>query len=229
MSTSETDRATATSRPSRRAVVATAAWAAPTVAFAAAAPLASASGSQPCPTTVLPAVVIPQLDPSDWLVFQARSWWTLSSKYFGIDTTLVDPAVYGSTFEFTLLGGTRFTMTSGGGGVASWYMVGSTFSGTVGSVTPLPVVDGTIGDINVLVVPDIYDPNTNVDVFFDAADAYTPSAVEFTAELRFTLPATGETIACVQDFAFDIASSFTGGPIINGHGNLHMTGTVSAG
>ncbi|MDR6868076.1 hypothetical protein J2Y69_002687 [Microbacterium resistens] len=210
----------------RRAVVKAAAWATPVIALAAAVPSAAASGGFACPSDVRPAAVVTQLDPSDWHVFLARAWWSLSSKYFGIDTTLVDPAVYGSTYEFTLLGGTRFTMSDGGGSTAPWYPSFSTFVGTVGTVTPLPPVAGTIGELNALVVPDVYDPNANVDVIFEAADAFTPSSVQFTAELRFTSPTTGETVVCVQDFTYVIASSFTGGPVINGHGHLNLTGTV---
>ncbi|NQX29875.1 hypothetical protein HQQ81_21210 [Microbacteriaceae bacterium VKM Ac-2854] len=228
MPTPDTARARSMSLLPRRTVVAAAAWATPVLAFTAAAPAAVASESMVCPTGVMPAVIVSQLDPSDWLVFQARSWWTMSSKYFGIDTTLVDPAVYGTTYEFSLLGGTRFTTTSGGSGVAPWYMFPSTFTGTVGSITPLPIVDETIGDVNLLVVPDVYDPNSNVDVSFDASDAYTPSSVQFTVELRFTSPTTGQQIVCMQELFYDVASTFTGGPIINGHGNLHLTGTIAA-
>lgn len=152
----------------------------------------------------------------------------MSSKYFGIDTSSVDPAAYGSTFNFTLLGGTRFTMSDGGTSTAPWYPSFSTFTGAVGTVTPLPPVDETIGQLNSLVVPDLYDPNANVDVSIDAADAYTPVSVQFTAELQFTSPVSGETVSCVQEFTFLVQSSFSGGPVINGHGHLQLSGTISS-
>lgn len=213
----------------RRGVVKGALWSLPVVAVAVATPLAAASTTPlACPLEVLPSVVNSQLDPSDWHVFNAHSWWTIGSQYFGVDTTLVDPAVYGSTYQFTMLGGVQVMMSNGGGGTAPWYGVGSVFTGTVGTITPLPAVDHTIGDINVLVVPDVYDPNSGVDVYFDAADAYTPQTVQFTVELTFTSPTTGETITCIHTLTFIIASSFTGGPVINGHGHLQLTGTISA-
>lgn len=227
-SNGSTGGARRTDGPTRRDVVKGAVWSLPVVAVAVATPLAAASTTPlACPLEVLPAVVNAQLDPSDWHVFNARSWWTIGSQYFGIDTSLVDPAVYGSTYQFTLLGGTQIMMSNGGGGTAPWYGVGSVFTGTVGTVTPLPAVDQTIGNINVLVVPDVYDPNSNVDVSFDAADAYTPQTVQFTAELTFTSPTTGETINCIHTFTFNITGTFTGGLVVNGHGHLQLTGTIS--
>lgn len=194
----------------RRSVLTAAAWSAPAIALAVAAPLAAASPRTTCPSNVRAAVHSNYVNAVD-VVGNSSSLFFLGLP-FAIDLTGVLPTEYGTTAAAVLTGAT-LTMTTAG--------VLTTHTGFVGGSGALPVgqtsaVPGRFWFNN------LNFPNGTYSQFSAPTQ---PRSLSVTVQLRFTPPG-GITLECPQTFTWNIRGSVTGA-VISGRGFLALSGTPS--